>query len=149
MEKFSLMTRSSFFISFFIVTIFIFTFGLGLTVRGAEDTGLIPCRGPDCNFDTFIQLIQKVINFLLVTVAIPLATVLFSYAGLLYLSATGDTGKISQAHGIFLNVIFGLALALAAWLIVNTIATALLKDSFKSNFLFLKQSSAYHKAFSG
>ena len=123
----------------FTSSLMLFLFGF---VSSADAQSLIPCGGTDCTFDHFIQLIQNVINFLLVTIAIPLATILFSYAGWLYLSAAGDSGKISQAHEIFKNVVLGLVLALAAWLIVNTIANALLdKSVFKDRFLFLKQTS--------
>ncbi len=113
-------------------------FGFALTVHAQ---GLIPCGGsgqPACNFTYLIQLIQNVIDFLLVDVAIPLAIILFAYAGWLYMSAGGDSGKVSKAHGIFMNVVFGLVLALAAWLIVNTIASALLNKNVFKDYFFLQ-----------
>ncbi|MDP3726544.1 MAG: hypothetical protein Q8R36_05110 [bacterium] len=151
-------SRPTLFVIFLCTVVFLF-YGFVFAVNAAEDTGLIPCGqtiiGPDgkstaspCTFDHFIQLIQNVINFLLVTVAIPLATVLFSYAGWLYLSVAGDEGNVKKAHQIFINVIFGLALALAAWLIVNTLANALLDDNIKSKVLFLKQSATHFLPYS-
>ncbi len=106
----------------------------------AHAQNLIPCGGenqPVCTFSHFIQLIQRVINFLLVSIAIPLSMILFAYAGWLYMSAAGDSGKIEQGHKIFKNVVLGLVFALAAWLIVNTVAVTLLSDKFPRNFLFL------------
>lgn len=128
----------------------VFMFGVAFT---AEARGLIPCGGagePLCTFNFFIQLIRNVINFLLVSIAIPLAMILFAYAGWLYMSAGGDPGKISQGHQIFRNVVVGLVLALAAWLIVNTIANALLdRPLFNRNFFFLQQTLADYEVFSG
>ena len=105
----------------------------------AEAQGLIPCSGSDCTFDKLIDLIQNVIDFLLVTVAIPLATILFAYAGWLYMSAAGDSTKIARGHQIFRNVLFGLVIALAAWLIINTLTSALISDKFPREFLFLRK----------
>jgi len=124
----------------FIVSAVFLMFG-AISIANAQE-GLVPCGGvdePACNFTFLIQLVQKVINFLLVTVAVPLATILFAYAGWLYMSAGGDPGKVARGHQIFRNVLVGLVIALAAWLIVNTIASALLKESFfKGNFFFLE-----------
>ncbi len=105
------------------------------SVAGAQ--GIIPCEGSGCNFEKFILLIQNVIDFLIVTIGIPLAMILFAYAGWLYMSAGGDTGKISKGHDIFKSVIIGLALALAAWLIVHTIVFALKSSEFPLQFLFI------------
>ncbi|MCI0542507.1 family 16 glycosylhydrolase [bacterium] len=79
----------------------------------------------DCQFADLIELIQRVMNYLLFAFAIPLAAIIFTYAGFLYLTAGGDTGKISRAHSIFLYVVVGLVVALAAWLIVKAIVTGL------------------------
>lgn len=112
----------------------------------AEAQSLIPCTGPDCNFEKFIQLIQNVIDFLLVSIAVPLAMILFAYAGWLYMSASGDPGKITQGHTIFKNVLIGLVIALAAWLVVSTISKALLdRPLFDKGFFFLKQSTVEYK----
>ena len=107
----------------------------------AEAQGLIPCGGsgqPACTFNHLIQLIQNIINFLIVSIAIPLAMILFAYAGWLYMSAGGDSGKISQGHQIFRNVIFGLVLALAAWLIINTLANVFLQKGVFDGYFFLQ-----------
>lgn len=106
-----------------------------------KDTGfqLVPCDGVDipCDFNALLTLFNRVINFILY-IAIPLAAISFSYAGYLYLSAAGNTGKIEEAHGIFIKVLWGFVFVLSAWLIVYTINKALLSPGFmdsKSNFL--------------
>lgn len=98
----------------------------------ASSAGLVPCGGsgePPCSFSLLIELIQRIINFLLI-IAAPIASILFAYAGFLYLTAGEESGKISKAHDVFLNVLIGIVIALAAWLVVNTINNALLKPGY-------------------
>jgi len=88
--------------------------------------GIVPCGSggkPPCDFAMLIQLVQNLITFALI-IAAPLAAIMFAYAGFLYLTAAGETGKISKAHGIFMTVFWGIVIVLAAWLIVNTIFEA-------------------------
>lgn len=87
--------------------------------------GVIPCSGADCDFNDLTTLVNKVIDFLLVTVAFPISAALFAYAGFLYLTAAGDEGQVKKAHGVFLNVFWGLIFALAAWLIIDFITNVL------------------------
>ncbi len=95
--------------------------------------GLIPkCPASGCGFEEFIVLINKVIKFLLFSIATPLAALAFTYAGFLLISAGGDPGKLTQAKSIIKNVLIGFVIALAAWLIVNTILSSL---GFTGTFL--------------
>ena len=94
--------------------------------------GLVTCgKGSDeqapeeCDFWQFIDLLQRIMNFLLFVLAVPLAAISFAWAGWLYLSAAGNESKIKQAHQIFGDVLLGLCLALAAWLIVHAVVTGL------------------------
>lgn len=98
---------------------------------------LVPCNGVDCDFNSLMTLINRVMNFI-VYLSIPLAAISISYAGYLYISAYGDTGKIEDAHKIFGSVLKGFAFVLAGWLIVYTIMSMLLGPNFmnsKSNLL--------------
>jgi lysylphosphatidylglycerol synthetase-like protein (DUF2156 family) len=65
-------------------------------------------------------LIQNLINFL-VAFAVVVATLMFAYAGFLYLTAGGKEDQISKAHKVFWNVFLGLIFVLVAWLVVDTI----------------------------
>ena len=96
-----------------------------LLVFGAEHGGLVPCKGIDCNFNHLIILAKNIIKFLII-VAAPLAAIMFVYAGWLYMTAQGDSGKVSQAHDIFRTVFFGFIFILGAWLAVYTISKAIL-----------------------
>lgn len=93
----------------------------------AQLTGpLVPCHGAagdkltECQACHVVELGQKIINFL-VAVAAVIAVVVFAYAGWLMLTAAGDMTKISSARGMFWNVLIGLVIVLAGWLIVDTV----------------------------
>jgi Type IV secretion system pilin len=103
--------------------------------------GLIPCSNTsntaevekgaatpkgECDFDAFLELINKVIKFLIFTMAIPIAAVMFCYAGFLLVTAGEETASArTKAKEIFTNTVFGLAIAVAGWLIIRTILSIL------------------------
>ncbi len=110
-----------FFIQF---ELFAFLF-LFLFVNPALAQPLVPeCANDSCGFNDLITLIKNITNFLLI-LAVPVATVLFAYAGFQYIFAAGDTGKIKKAHDIFLSVFWGLVFMASAWLIVKIIVDTL------------------------
>jgi len=91
-------------------------------------TGLVSCDnsiGNLCDFNALMALINKIINFILYDMVIPIAAIMFAYAGFLYLTSAGDTGKMKQAHTIFTNAAVGFIFVLAAWLIITLILDAL------------------------
>lgn len=104
-----------------------------------SDFQLVPCDGVKvpCDFNALMTLFNRVVNFILY-ISIPLAAISFSYAGYLYISAAGNSGKIEEAHKIFWSVLIGFIFVSSAWLIVYTIQKALLSSDFKNsdaNFL--------------
>ncbi|MCX6754903.1 MAG: IPT/TIG domain-containing protein [Candidatus Nomurabacteria bacterium] len=78
-----------------------------------------------CDFNMVIAIINKVINFLLVTLATPLFALIIIYVGWLYLSDMGSSENIKHAKEILKNAVIGYVIALAAWLIVKTILFSL------------------------
>jgi hypothetical protein len=105
----------------FILTLFflILIFSIFSFVQ-AQDTGLVPCT-VNCGFNEFLTLINKVTNFFLVYLAIPVIAVMFAYAGFELAISSGDTEKKTKAKKIFFNVIIGLVLVASSWVIINTI----------------------------
>lgn len=97
--------------------------------------GLVPCgteKDPitkrvtnPCTYDHIFELINTVINFILYILAIPIAAIMFAYAGFLYLTSGGDTGKVSKATSIFGDVAMGLVFVAGAWLIIKTVLSVL------------------------
>ncbi|MFA6515009.1 MAG: hypothetical protein WCT42_01960 [Candidatus Paceibacterota bacterium] len=89
-----------------------------------------------CNFNVLLAGVNRVINFLLITMATPLFALILVYVGWLYLSDMGSSENINKAKKIFKNVIIGYLIALAAWLIVKTLLATLGFDP-KDAFLIL------------
>lgn len=96
----------------------------------SSNGGLVPCFTPgnkqgDCNWNTLMTLINNIVNFVLFRMAIPIAAIMFAYAGILLLTSGGDSAKKTKAKELFTGVAIGLIIAAAAWLIVNTILSIL------------------------
>src|SRR3989338_2242834 len=89
--------------------------------------GLVPeCPAGGCGWNEFMALINKVINFILFYMAVPIAAIMFAYAGFLLVTAGGEAaGARTKAKSIFTNAAIGLILAVAAWLIIKTILAIL------------------------
>lgn len=90
----------------------------------AQERGLVPCNGPDCNWASLLQLGKNILNFI-ITIAIIAAGIMFAYAGFKYFTAGGNSSKVGEAHKIFFHVVVGLVVILTAWLVVNTILETL------------------------
>lgn len=90
--------------------------------------GLIPCDGTSakpCDYNAFILLIGKVFQFLTIDIAVPLATAAIVYGGIIMITAGTNETKRSQAKSIIGFAVWGLVLALAAYLIIKTIMVGL------------------------
>jgi hypothetical protein len=91
------------------------------------DGKTVPAKAAQsCGFADLITLINTLIEYL-IYISLPLAAIAFAWAGWIYLSAGGDTGKVKKAHAIFLDVGIGIALVLSSWLIFQYIAKTFLK----------------------
>ena len=97
-------------------------------VAGAK---LVPdCGGGPCGFGDLITLANNILKFLMIEISIPLAAIAFAYAGFLLVTSAGDEGKVKTAKSIFLSVLTGFIIILAAFLIVRTISTSLVNDEY-------------------
>lgn len=102
----------------------------------------IPCDGgatDQCDFDDLIQLAKNIMNFLIL-LSIPVATIAFAWAGILMLTARGNESQVAKAKEIFTKVLIGFLFVLTAWLIVQLITGALLKEGAYKDLL--KQGSS-------
>ena len=108
------------------------TLGTGQSVTPSSNTtggsGLIPCNGLDCQACHLAQLSQNIINFL-IGLSIPLAAVMFAYAGFLFFTSSA-VNKLGRARDIFKSVLIGFAIVLGAWLAVQTILHTVLSDQY-------------------
>lgn len=85
---------------------------------------LVSCEGSQCQACHLVQLADNIIRFLISIMAV-LGAILIAWAGLLMATSRGNTGQLAQGKRILLNTIVGLAVMLAAWLIVDTIMKSL------------------------
>jgi hypothetical protein len=139
---------SSFIVLFiFLISLFIFLPVMPVEGQGQQfvnDTapyGIVPCGDEDepaCNICYLGSLAQESLNFA-VYFTVFVATLLFVFAGFKYITAGGDTGKISDATSIFGKVIVGLIIVLVAWLVVDTI----MKAFFAASDLNIQQEPAW------
>lgn len=120
----------------------------------ASGNGLIPCgrtsasvsptsyiQSSDCQLTYLVATIRTIINFLL-GLSIPISVALFAWAGILYFTAQGDTGKINRAHKIFTSVLIGFIITVSGWLIVQTVVASLTNQSFSWNSIALVPDAA-------
>ena len=66
-----------------------------------------------------MKLINWVIDFILKKLALPIAAIMFVYAGFLMVTGGGSTEAAGKARKIFTSTALGLILAAAAWVIVK------------------------------
>lgn len=109
---------------------FVSSFALFLLpfVVKAQDTGLIPCEGADCQTCHVIELGQNVITFL-AGLAVSVATLMFAFAGIKYLTSRGKEGEISSAKNMMTNAVVGIVIIFASWVIVNTVMVFFLPNN--------------------
>ena len=89
---------------------------------------LVQCdnsKGNLCDFNALMALVNRVIGFILYGMVIPIAAIMFAYAGFELVTSGGSTEKIGKAKKIFTDVVIGLIIAMAAFLIIRTILSIL------------------------
>ena len=77
-----------------------------------------------CSICDAYVVAKNIVNFL-IQLSFTIATAMIVWGALQMILSTGNPGKVSQAKSIMMSALIGLAIALASWLIVNTIITVL------------------------
>ena len=102
--------------------------------------GLVPCgtgeNSEKCTFNDFITLLGNIFNFLVFKLVVPIATLAIAYAGITYVIYPTNQAKRSEAKGILMGAVWGIVLALGAYLIVTTIVDALVRPEAESGYNF-------------
>ena len=101
----------------------------GGIVSDPATAGGVPVGEQSCGFPQLMQLISRIIDFLLFLVAPIIAAGIILWSGILVLTAAGSTENISKAKGMFTKAVIGLVIALSAWLIVKFIFVSLGYDT--------------------
>lgn len=94
------------------------------TSTKTDNTGLVTCR-ENCGWNDLLATINKVVNFVIFRLVIPIAAIMFAYAGFELIASGGSSEKKEKAKGVFINVVIGIVFAAAAWLIIHTISSIL------------------------
>lgn len=100
----------------------------GLLIPAISFAALVPCNGPDCTFDSLIQLVNNIINWFL-GISVSVAAITFMYAGATMLLHPGESGARERAKGMFKKTIIGMIIVLASWLVVHTVIGALVNPA--------------------
>jgi len=107
---------------FLTLVIFIALFGsffsFNIQTASAQDSLIVCATPPECSLDDLIATVNKIINFLVV-IAASVVAMMFCYAGFIYLTAGGDTGKAKKAKEVFTSTAIGFVLILSGWLIIK------------------------------
>ncbi len=98
-----------------------------------QKKSLVPCGHTNeqgvitnpCSFKDALTLINRLITFILVSLAIPIAGVMFFYAGFLMVTSGGSSESKGKAKNIFTSAVYGLVIAAGAWLIIRTVLSIL------------------------
>ncbi|MSU44907.1 hypothetical protein EXS45_01880 [Candidatus Nomurabacteria bacterium] len=100
----------------------------------ADGKSLVPCGNDKdikgniinpCSFKDALTLVNGIIKFILFKLVIPIAAIMFFYAGFLMITSGGSAESKTKAKGIFTNAVIGLVIAVGAWLIIKTILSIL------------------------
>lgn len=88
--------------------------------------GLVPDCSPKCQWNDLLKMVNNIITFVLFYMAVPIAAIMFFYAGILLITSAGESSEAkTKAKSIFFNTVMGLIIALAAWLIIKTLLSIL------------------------
>lgn len=123
-----------------VMSVFVLLTMTAYPVFVSAQSGLVPCgtdktpitvddkgkeSGGDivepCEFKHLFILINTIIDFVFKVLVVPIAAILFAYAGFLMLFSGGNAGTSEKAKGIFKDVAYGLVIAAASWLIISTL----------------------------
>ena len=94
--------------------------------------GFVPCgRTPsvimgiavniDCSLCHLFVMIDGIVDFVLLKLVPPIATLILIFAGMSFYFALGNPEKFRHAKSVLLSVIIGLIIIYASWIIINAV----------------------------
>ena len=78
------------------------------------------CTGPECGIDDVWTTVMNVVNFTLTNIVPPISVILIVWAGIMFLTAYGDPGKIEQAKKLLFAVVIGMLIIYGAKILVTS-----------------------------
>jgi len=99
------------------------------TVMYAQTTtaptgGIIQCGrepGDVCGWDDLLITIQRLLDFVLLYIAIPIATIVIIAGGFTMIFSLGSEAKFKKGRQMITGVAVGFVITFCAWLIVRTL----------------------------
>lgn len=105
----------------FLILFFIVTVGLFQSSVAMAAEGLVTCTGgDDCNFCSFVEMANGLIEWLII-IATLLTVLLLAFSGFRLVTSGGDAAALEQAKKMFVSCIIGIMIMLAGWTIVDTV----------------------------
>ncbi len=104
-------------------------FGANLVTAGFVTDPIVPCTD-NCTLCDLWHLASNVINFISFNLAIPLATLLFVAAGVIFLISGGSEEKVGLARSIFTNTVIGLVIIFCSWMLIDTLLKTIATGTF-------------------
>lgn len=81
-------------------------------------------KGRICTFSDLMSLIARVIDYIFVLI-LPIAAIIFAYAGYLYITSGGNAEKRTAAKKAMTYLVVGVVVIMMAWLLVKTLLVSL------------------------
>ena len=111
------------------IIFFALTLGLAFCVFAASPGLMLAAEGTSLpNFlgkgATFPTLLERIVDFLL-TLAGPLAVIMILWAAFLYITSSGNTGRIEQAHKVILWTVVGVGVLILSKGLISLIVNIL------------------------
>ncbi len=88
---------------------------------GGEGGGLVPCSGPDCTLCDLFQLFANIIEYLIVYIVPPIATLFLVYGGIIFFTAGGNPSNVAKGQKILIAVVVGLIIVYGGHLLITAI----------------------------
>ena len=94
----------------------------------AEEKGIVRCdpaAGKDCDFNEAKAMLERILDFLVKTIAAPLAIIGITIGAILMMTSAGNPNRMGMGKKILYAAIIGLALAFGTSAIIKFILSAL------------------------
>lgn len=112
----------------FLVLLFAFWFLIFNFAPLTYAKGLVPCGGtgePACTWCHLGIMADKIIDFVVLYIVIPVAVAFIIWGGFLLMTAGGSPERVKRGRDAITAAVIGIVVALGAWLIIDTIVKML------------------------
>lgn len=106
-----------------------------VAVAAAGESFGTVCNGPDCDFSKLILLVNKIINFLLYKISIPLVAIGFMYAGARLILYPNKETEWKKTKEMFNDIATGFGIMLGIYVLMKLVLSQFLATGF-TTFLF-------------